>query len=132
LKDALVRVFRIGSLAGLSLVRSAVRQAVRDMASGTIPFFHDAASPSESALPAPPHAASRDAAIDVVIVNWNGRRWLERCIESLRASTVPVRITLVDNASTDGSAELAATMPDVHVIGAGRNAGYAGGANIGL
>ena len=131
-KDVLVRIFRLGPSGGLSLARRAVREAVHDMESGTIPEFRNAEPPGAAPLPEVTRGYSREAPIDVVIVNWNGRRWLSRCVESLRSSTVPVRITLVDNASTDGSTELAAAMPDVQLIRVGRNAGYAGGANIGL
>ena len=52
---------------------------------------------------------------------------------AVNASTVPVRIVVVDNASTDGSGDHVRTShPDVDLVEAGRNAGYAGGANIGL
>lgn len=42
--------------------------------------------------------------LGVVLVNWN--RWADtiECLESLLHSTIPLRIVVVDNASTDGSA----------------------------
>lgn len=47
--------------------------------------------------------------LDVVIVNWNAGWQLRECLESLRAASarafVFCRITVVDNASTDGSAD---------------------------
>jgi GT2 family glycosyltransferase len=71
--------------------------------------------------------------IDAVLVNWNGRRYLPRCLTALRAQTVPLRLVVVDNASTDGSAEyLRAEHPDVELLELRENRGYAGGANAGL
>ena len=47
--------------------------------------------------------------VAAVIPNWNGAERLPRCLASLRAQTRPFdRIIVVDNGSTDGSAELAA------------------------
>lgn len=42
--------------------------------------------------------------VGIVLVNWN--RWADtlECLESLLRSTVPLRIVVVDNASSDGSA----------------------------
>jgi GT2 family glycosyltransferase len=74
-----------------------------------------------------------DAAVDVVIVNWNGRRWLGGCLDQLARSTVPVRVIVVDNASSDGSADFVRQgYPSVTVIECDTNLGYAGGANLGL
>lgn len=43
--------------------------------------------------------------LGIVLVNWN--RWPDtlECLESLLASTIPLRIVIVDNASSDGSRE---------------------------
>ena len=41
----------------------------------------------------------------VVIVNWNGRRLLDACLEAVFAQTAPPELAfLVDNGSTDGPA----------------------------
>lgn len=75
----------------------------------------------------------RAPVVDIVIVNWNGRKYLADAISSIRRSTIPVAICVVDNASTDGSASyLCEAHPDVVVVALDSNAGYAGGANIGL
>jgi GT2 family glycosyltransferase len=43
-------------------------------------------------------------AVAVVIVNYNGKSWLARCLESLRRTDYPgFRTILVDNDSQDGS-----------------------------
>jgi N-acetylglucosaminyl-diphospho-decaprenol L-rhamnosyltransferase len=48
------------------------------------------------------------ACVHVVIVNWNSGEQLHQCLQSFAAVAddgVPVRISVVDNASTDGSCE---------------------------
>jgi GT2 family glycosyltransferase len=79
-------------------------------------------------------AASSPSFISVVVVNYNGRRYLERCLDSLAAQTYPTFETIVvDNASTDGSAEwLAARFSQVRVVCAPRNLGFAAGNNLGI
>ncbi len=40
--------------------------------------------------------------VSVVIVNWNGQKWLERCLDSLKHQTYKNHeIIVVDNGSTD-------------------------------
>jgi GT2 family glycosyltransferase len=41
----------------------------------------------------------------VIVVTYNGRKWLERCLGSVRASEVPADLYVWDNDSTDGSAD---------------------------
>ncbi|MBB6050081.1 glycosyltransferase [Armatimonas rosea] len=64
----------------------------------------------------------------VIVLNWNGGDDTKRCLESLAASTLPHRVYLVDNGSTDGSLE---TLTADVVIRNGRNLGFAGGCNVG-
>jgi GT2 family glycosyltransferase len=72
--------------------------------------------------------------VSIIIVSFNARADLERCLESLRAAppAQPREIVVVDNQSTDGSAEAAARFPDVTVINAGANLGFARATNIGI
>lgn len=71
--------------------------------------------------------------VDVVIVNWNGRTWLPGCMDAVQKSTAPVRLHVVDNASSDDSVEyLRTSHPTVDVIELQQNVGYAEAANIGL
>lgn len=69
----------------------------------------------------------------VIVLNWNGRRWLDGCLTALHAQTQrPDEIVVVDNASTDDSvAHLRAQWPGVRVIGLPSNAGFAAGNNRG-
>ena len=68
-----------------------------------------------------------------IVVNHNGGDDLSRCLAALAAQTVPVAVTLVDCASTDGSRALA-QCPPAGVVGLplAANLGYAGGCNAGL
>jgi len=71
----------------------------------------------------------------VVIVNYNTRALLAACLDSLVASqvTLPMRVIVVDNASTDGTlAMLEGAYPWVDVIASARNGGYAYANNLAL
>lgn len=73
--------------------------------------------------------------ISVIIVSWNARRHLENCLNSLRAHGGPrVReVIVVDNASTDGSPEMVERLfPEVRLIRAGENLGFARANNLGM
>ncbi len=68
--------------------------------------------------------------VGAVIVSYNVRPLLLRCIESLRADGVE-RIAVVDNASHDGSAAAAAAIDGVDVVALDTNVGFAAGVNRG-
>ncbi len=71
----------------------------------------------------------------VVVVTWNGAHLLGPCLSALEAqAAVPggFDVLVVDNASSDGTAALLAAHPDVRVVRAARNLGFAGGATLGL
>lgn len=73
--------------------------------------------------------------ITVIILCWNGKQWLEACIESLKKNqaTMPYEIMVVDNGSTDGSAGwIRAHHTDIDLIETGKNLGFAGGNNVGI
>ena len=72
--------------------------------------------------------------ISVVVPNWNGRDLIDLCLESVRAQTVrDLEIIVVDNGSTDGSAEhLRRHHPDVRLVALAVNQGFAGGVNAGV
>jgi N-acetylglucosaminyl-diphospho-decaprenol L-rhamnosyltransferase len=71
--------------------------------------------------------------LDVVIVNRNGQAFLPRCLDSLRGRARAGRVIVVDNASTDGSAELVARdFPEVELVRAGDNLGFARANNLAL
>ena len=71
--------------------------------------------------------------LSVLIVNWNTKDLLRRCLDSLRRfpPSCPMEVIVVDNASTDGSAEMArADFPEVRLLEPGTNTGYALGNNL--
>ena len=72
--------------------------------------------------------------LSIIIVSFNARADLERCLESLHAAppAVPHEILVVDNGSTDGSADAARRWPRVQVIQADGNLGFARANNIGI
>jgi hypothetical protein len=72
--------------------------------------------------------------VSVIIVNWNGRTFLQRCLASLAKQGYDrIEIILVDNGSTDGSTEWVETNhPDVRVIRNALNLGFASANNQGI
>ncbi len=77
--------------------------------------------------------------VSVVILNFNGARWLPRCLASLAEQTVvqKLQIIVADNASTDGSDQLAARLLQRRcrlkgfLLQNGGNLGYCEGNNQG-
>ncbi|HEY1678513.1 MAG TPA: glycosyltransferase family 2 protein [Candidatus Sulfotelmatobacter sp.] len=67
--------------------------------------------------------------ISVIIVNWNGRHFLQDCLSSLGRQTFRhFETILVDNGSTDGSADYVhANFPGVRVLALNENRGFTGG-----
>ena len=71
----------------------------------------------------------------IVIVSYNARADLERCLESLAQAppATPHRIVVVDNASSDGSLDaVRARWPQVQTIAAGANLGFSRANNVGI
>jgi N-acetylglucosaminyl-diphospho-decaprenol L-rhamnosyltransferase len=73
----------------------------------------------------------------IVIVSWNVRNLLSRCIRSAHASLagsgISYTILVVDNASSDGTPSmLRAEHPEVQLLEPRRNLGFAGGNNLAL
>ena len=70
------------------------------------------------------------ADVAVVVVAYEAAKQLPRCLAALAAQTVPpVRVLVVDNASTDGSA-MVAEAAGAEVIRAGGNLGFAAANNL--
>jgi group 2 glycosyl transferase len=71
--------------------------------------------------------------IAVVILNWNGKSWLEKFLPMVLKYSESAQIYVVDNASTDDSVSfLENNFPSVKVIQNTQNSGFAGGYNEGL
>jgi N-acetylglucosaminyl-diphospho-decaprenol L-rhamnosyltransferase len=71
--------------------------------------------------------------LSVVILNWNVRELLERCLASIRSDRYTIEIIVVDNASTDdGVAMVQNKYPHVKLIANATNRGFTGGNNQGI
>ena len=72
--------------------------------------------------------------LSIVIASYNARPDLERCLESLHASPprAPHEIIVVDNGSTDGSADAARKWPAIRVVEQRENLGFAHANNVGI
>src|SRR5215471_8030257 len=79
---------------------------------------------------------ARPTTATVVIPNWNGRDLLEKYLPSVieaLAGNPENEIIVVDNGSTDGSAEfLRERFPQVNLLALPRNLGFGGGSNAGF
>jgi len=70
----------------------------------------------------------------VIILNYNGRRWLPACFDALSAQrgAPPFELVFADNASNDGSVALVRERwPAARVVETGGNRGFAAGNNAG-
>ncbi len=71
--------------------------------------------------------------IYIIILNWNGKQDTLSSLTSLKKVTTPHEVVVVDNGSTDDSAErIRSCFPSIHLIETGENLGYAGGNNVGI
>jgi hypothetical protein len=78
--------------------------------------------------------SSSSEKVCALVINWNGGSVVLDCLASLTRTAYPdLEIVVVDNASTDGSAEaIGERFPSVHIIRNRSNLGYAGGGNVGI
>lgn len=76
--------------------------------------------------------------VSVVILNYNGRRFIETCLKSVLNDTFysNFEVILIDNASTDGSIELVKRRferdPRLIIVRNNKNLGFAEGNNVGV
>lgn len=68
----------------------------------------------------------------IIILNWNGAKWLAPCLKSIQAQTYPsYEVLLADNGSTDESIELAiAIHRPIMLATFAHNLGYTGANNL--
>ncbi len=72
--------------------------------------------------------------ITIIIPNYNGKRFLKPCLESLaEQSCTDFRILVVDNHSTDGSIEyIRSHYPNVRLLALKKNYGFSAAVNAGI
>jgi GT2 family glycosyltransferase len=70
--------------------------------------------------------------LSIIIVNWNARDLLSRCLKSLEKGTagIAAETWVVDNASTDGSTDMVrSAFPELHLTANSKNLGFAAANN---
>lgn len=71
--------------------------------------------------------------VTVIIPNWNGKKYLEKCLDALLAQQGVFDVIVVDNGSTDGSAQLLSEKyPNVGRILFEENTGFCHACNEGI
>lgn len=71
--------------------------------------------------------------IQLIIVTYNAMKWAERCFSSLRKSSIPVQVIVVDNGSTDGTQDfIKCNFPEVEFIQSEENLGFGKANNLGI
>jgi len=71
--------------------------------------------------------------VAVVILNWNGRKFLEKFLPSVTKNSIGAEVIIADNASTDDSVVfMKNNYPELRLIINSSNSGYAGGYNEAL
>ncbi|MFG0320097.1 MAG: glycosyltransferase family 2 protein, partial [Planctomycetota bacterium JB042] len=94
-----------------------------------------AAAASAPAKAPPPARAPADAPkVEIVFVSYNSRGIIDEALRSALAQDHPnLVVTVVDNASADGTAEHVRTSyPEVNLIASTENLGFAGGNNLAM
>ena len=72
--------------------------------------------------------------VSVIIPSWNGRKFLQGCLEALQAQTFrDFRVLLIDNGSEDDTVSFVRkNFPQAEVIALAQNAGFAKPNNLGI
>jgi GT2 family glycosyltransferase len=73
--------------------------------------------------------------LSILIVNWNSKQHLRKCLETVRATCADLapQIVVVDGASFDGCGEmLAAEFPEVEFVQSAENVGFGRANNLGF
>lgn len=72
--------------------------------------------------------------VTVIIPNYNGKHFMQPCLESLNKQTCPdFKVLVVDNHSTDGSIEyMKENYPEIEVISLDKNYGFSYAVNVGI
>ena len=68
-----------------------------------------------------------------IVVTFNGKKWIDKCLRSLVTSLLPVNIIVIDNCSNDGTVDyIIKKFPNVILIENKENLGFGQANNIGI
>lgn len=71
--------------------------------------------------------------VTTIVVTYNAARWIRRCLESVLASTIPVEIIVVDNASSDDTTQIVTSFgAPVTLLAQSANLGFGRANNLGI
>lgn len=71
--------------------------------------------------------------VAIIIVTWNGMKWINKCLTSIQHSQYPVTTFLVDNNSTDGTPQVVKeNYPEVKITCSDKNLGFGKANNIAI
>lgn len=71
--------------------------------------------------------------VAIIIVTWNGMKWIDKCLSSIRQSNYPVTVFLVDNSSSDGTPSyVAKKFPEVKLTWSSENLGFGKANNMAI
>jgi len=81
----------------------------------------------------PIHVGKEPPLVSVIIVNFNGLRFMDECIRTLANAfdKYPFEIVVVDNSSSDGSQDWLRARDDIVYVESKLNTGFTGGNNLG-
>lgn len=71
--------------------------------------------------------------VTVIVVTYNGMKWIDLCFGSLQKSIFPIDVIVIDNQSTDETVSYLKTcFPDVRLIESESNLGFGKANNLGI
>jgi len=69
----------------------------------------------------------------VIVVTYNGMKWIDKCLSSIRGSSVITDVMVIDNASDDGTPRyVSENYPEIKVVENRKNLGFGQANNMGL
>lgn len=69
----------------------------------------------------------------VIVVTYNGQKWIQKCLDSLEKCLVPNSVIVIDNNSADLTSNIVKrNYPSVHLVETGKNVGFGKANNIGI
>lgn len=71
--------------------------------------------------------------IAIIIVTYNAMKWADQCFRSIRNSSVPVQVYVIDNGSTDGTQKfIKEKLPEIDLTISDKNLGFGKANNLGI